>query len=105
MHSHFDSKFTEFTDNPGRAPSRIGFGDSPNQIADFYGDLWPARFAALAEPSPVIAKPALLPFGDGSWLHENKKRLPPSVNSGDKGPQNSIGGSHPGPMACPLIDR
>ena len=62
-------------------------------------------FAALAEPSPVITKPALLPFGDGSWLDEDQNRLPSPCDPGDTGPQDSIGGPHPGPMACPLIDR
>ncbi len=102
---NLNSEFSELADNSGRAPAGIGFGDSPNQIADFFGDCRAAWFTALAEPSPVIAKPALLPFGDGPWLHEDQKRHPPPVYPGDTGPQNSIGGSHPGPVACPLIDR
>ncbi len=102
---HLDAEFSEFTENPGRAPAGIGIRDTANQIPDFNGDLWPARFAALAEISSVVTKPALLPFGDCSWLHEDQKGLPSPVYLGDIGPKDSIGGSHPGPVACPLIDR
>ena len=103
--AHLDAKLFEFTDNLGRAPARIGFGDTANQIVDLCGDCRAAWFTALAMPPPVVTKPAFLPFGDGPWLDEDQKRLPSSVYLGDTGPQSSIGRPHPGPMACPLIDR
>jgi len=68
---HLDAEFSELTDNPGRAPARISFGDSANQISDFLRNLRPAWLAALAEPSPMVTKPPLLPLGDGPWLNED----------------------------------
>ncbi len=68
---HLNSEFSELADNPGRAPSGIGFGDTANQNSDFLGDHRPAWLSALAKPPPVITKPPLLPLGDGSWLDED----------------------------------
>jgi hypothetical protein len=76
---HLNTKLFEFTDNPGRAPSRVGLGDTANPIADFLGDSRSAWFAALGESSPVITKAAPLPFGDGPRPQEDPKCLPPPL--------------------------
>jgi hypothetical protein len=57
---------------------------------DFFGNRGSTGFAVLAELSPVISEPLLLPGDDGSRLDKCRSPLPTGPQPGKPGPEQAI---------------
>ena len=61
-----------------------------DEVTDFFGNGRPTRRAALAEVSPVIPKPFLLPGNHGARLYELQSVLPTWLQAGQPRPEKPI---------------
>jgi hypothetical protein len=75
-----------------------------DEVTDFFGNGRPARRAALAEVSPVIPKPFLLPGNHGARLYELQSVLPPWPQTGQPGPEKPIRRMKFGTLDGVLVD-
>lgn len=85
-----DAKLPQLPDNARRTPRGVGLPHILDQLPDFFGEGWPAGFAALTEPSPVISASFLLPGDDGPGLHELQRLLPAGPQAGEPDPEHTV---------------
>ena len=73
---HVDTELVECADNAGRTPRGIGSPHVLDELADVSGNGGATRLTSVAETSPVIPEPSLLPGDDGTGLDERQCLLP-----------------------------
>lgn len=103
--SHIDTELVEFADNARRTPRGIGSPHILDELADFSGNGGSPRFPSLAETSPVIPEPFLLPGDNGTRLDERQRLLPVRPQARELGPKEAIGRPELRARATLLIDR
>src|SRR5215471_1846393 len=101
---HSDAQLPQLTHNARRPPQGIGAPHVPDEIAHFFGKGRTASLASLAQLSPVIPEPFLLPGNDGARLHERQGLLPARPQARQPAPEEAISWPKLGTRNGVLID-
>ena len=74
--------------NPGRTPAWIGFGHSPDKIADFTTDLRSSRTLGFEFPEKL--ETLAVPADNGIRTDNDQRFTPRSPNSGKQNPEEPV---------------
>src|SRR5262245_28996548 len=87
---HGDAQLTQLTHNARRPPQGIAAPHVPDEVAHVFGKGRTAWLAALAQLSPGIPEPSLLPGDDGARLDELQGLFPVRPQARQPAPEESI---------------
>ena len=101
---HVEAQLTELAHNARRPPQGIGAPHVSDEVAHIFGKGRTAPRASLAELSPVIPEPSLLPSDYRARLHGRQGLLPAPPEARQPAPEEAIRWTELGTLNGVLID-
>jgi hypothetical protein len=86
---HFEAELQKFSMDAWRSPAGIGHAHFSDKISDLSGNIW-AALAMTTLPSPVKAESLSMPRNHGFWFDDQKDRLPPTPQTREPYPEETI---------------
>jgi hypothetical protein len=99
-----DAELEELAVDARRTPQGIRRGHRPDEGGDLGADGWAAASGPAREASPVLAEAAPLPSEDGIRRDDDQRLPPAGPESGQAGPEQTVGRAELGAGRESLVD-